>query len=73
MRALGATGTTLSADAFWAAAGATAGHDATDRIIYDTTTGALYYDADGSGRGAAVQIAQLKAGQALSANDFLVI
>ncbi len=29
----------LSADDFYAAAGATAGHDSTDRIIYNTTSG----------------------------------
>jgi len=31
--------------------------DASDRIIYNTTTDRLYYDADGTGRAAAVQIA----------------
>ena len=56
--ALGAIGT-LSSDEFYAAAGAVKGHDGTDRIIYNTTTGALYYDADGSGSGAAIQIALL--------------
>ena len=28
------------------------GLDSTDRIVYNTTTGALYYDADGSNPGA---------------------
>jgi Ca2+-binding RTX toxin-like protein len=50
-----------------------AAHDADDRIIYDASTGALYFDADGSGAGAAVQFASLTAGLSLSASDFVVI
>ncbi|MBF9233001.1 calcium-binding protein [Microvirga alba] len=42
-----------------------------DRIIYDQTTGTLSYDRDGSGVEAAVTIATLKAGTALSWSDFL--
>ena len=55
---LGATGN-LTENAFWLAAGAVKGNDANDRVVYNTTTGALYYDADGSGSGAVVQIALL--------------
>ena len=37
----------LNANVFWSAKGATQGRNVSDRIIYDTTTGALYYDSDG--------------------------
>ena len=47
--------------------------DADDRIIYDAAAGALSYDADGSGAGAAVQFASLGAGTVLTAGDFTVI
>ncbi len=49
----------LSADEFWSGAGVSAAHDTTDRIIYNTSSGALYYDADGSGSVAAIQIGLL--------------
>ncbi|MEJ1119230.1 calcium-binding protein [Phyllobacterium sp. CCNWLW109] len=67
--ALGANGT-LAAGAFHIGAGAA---DASDRIIYNSSSGALYYDADGSGSGAAVQFATLGKGLALTNTDFLVI
>ena len=47
--------------------------DRDDTIIYNSKTGALMYDADGSGKGAAVQIAQLTAGLKMTAADFVVI
>lgn len=49
-----------------------AAHDADDRIIYDNTTGALYYDLDGNGAEAATQFAILGTSLSLTVNDFIV-
>ena len=54
---LGVSPGTLSTQQFWSGAGVVAAHDADDRIIYNTTTGILYYDADGLGSTAALQVA----------------
>jgi Ca2+-binding RTX toxin-like protein len=50
-----------------------AAQDADDRIIYNGQTGAVLYDFDGSGAGAAVQFATVGTGLALTTADFLVI
>jgi serralysin len=50
-----------------------AARDADDRIIYDPTTGALTYDANGSAPGGSVAIATLSQGLALTAADFSVV
>jgi Ca2+-binding RTX toxin-like protein len=47
--------------------------DKNDYVVYDKAKGALYYDADGSGKGAAVKFAQLKKGLAIDHKDFFVI
>ena len=47
--------------------------DDNDYILYNTSSGALLYDADGSGEGAAVQFASLSNKPEVSANDFLVV
>lgn len=49
----------LTEDQFFKGAGANQAQDAEDRIIYDTASGNLYYDADGSGGDAAVRFAVL--------------
>ena len=46
---------------------------ADQHLVYDPTTGILYYDADGSGAGAAVQIALISGRPALSADDFVLV
>jgi len=47
--------------------------DANDFIIYKPTSGGLFYDADGNGAGAAVQIAVLGVNLALTSADFVVV
>ncbi|MCW1381458.1 hypothetical protein OLX02_01345 [Novosphingobium sp. KCTC 2891] len=50
------------------AAASTAG----DHLIYSAATGALFYDADGVGGAAQVQIATFTGRPALTADDFIV-
>ena len=60
---------TLASAAFFAG---TAAHDADDRVIYDATTGNIFYDADGNGGGAAILFAHVTAGTSLTNADFLI-
>ena len=63
---------TLSAAQFVANASGTA-QDANDRIMYETDTGKLFFDSNGSAAGGAKQFAQLSSGLALTANDFSIV
>jgi Ca2+-binding RTX toxin-like protein len=65
------TAGSFTADNLVCSVGAAAG-DANDFLLFDTATGALSYDADGSGSGAAVQFATLTGVTSLSASDFEV-
>ncbi|MDS0925518.1 M10 family metallopeptidase C-terminal domain-containing protein [Rhodobacter capsulatus] len=47
--------------------------DALDRIIYETDSGALWYDADGTGATARVLVATLGTGLAMTNADFFVV
>nr|WP_305072151.1 calcium-binding protein [Microvirga puerhi] len=47
--------------------------DKNDYLIYDNKKGVLYYDADGSSKGKAVEIATLKKGLKITYLDFMVI
>ena len=70
----GAAGT-LSADdpRFYAAAGARSGHDADDRLVYDTTAGRLYYDSDGAGGEAAQLIYRFAYAPQVAATDITIV
>ena len=60
---------TLSSAAFRIGSAAA---DASDRIIYDAASGAVYYDNDGIGGNAAQQFATLSVGLSLTNSDFFV-
>ncbi|AOF94103.1 hemolysin-type calcium-binding repeat family protein (plasmid) [Sinorhizobium sp. RAC02] len=60
----------LAVDAFYVGARA---HDESDRVIFDKKTGKLWYDADGSGKGGAIQFALLDKGLVVTAADFDII
>jgi Ca2+-binding RTX toxin-like protein len=65
----------LAPGQFRAGANLGAAQDADDRIVYDTTTGRLYYDADGVGGTAAIRFASLGSEGSiptLTVADFLV-
>jgi serralysin len=63
---------TLKAGAFWTNNTGKA-HDKDDRVIYDKNSGVLYYDADGSGKGAGVAFATISKNLSLTNKDFYVL
>ena len=70
---LGVAGGTPAVDMLVAGADYTTALDSNDYLIYNTSNGALYYDADGvGGFDAAVQIATLTGHPVLLNTDFLV-
>ncbi|MBD2040176.1 calcium-binding protein [Microcoleus sp. FACHB-672] len=50
-----------------------AASNSSHRIIYNSSTGALFFDQDGTGANAQVQIAGLSTGLTLTSNDFQII
>ncbi len=68
----GLTEGVLSADAFRANTSGLAA-DSTDRIIYETDTGKVFFDADGNGSGAGVQFATLNPNLAVTNLDFFIV
>ncbi len=71
-RALDKTGT-LASGAFHMTRTSKLAHDADDRIIYNTSNGYLYYDADGMGGAGPTKFARLQEGLKLKASDFYVV
>ena len=69
--ALTTTGT-LAASAFRANTTGLAG-DSDDRVIYETDTGKLYYDANGNASGGGIHFATLAVGLGLTNADFVVV
>ncbi len=69
--ALGIATGALAAGKFWASASGLA-HDLDDRVIYNTTSGALWFDVNGNAAGGAIQFASLTAHLQLTAADFVV-
>lgn len=68
-RALGRAGG-LRSSAFWTGDEA---HDASDRLIYDSDDGVLYYDSDGTGSAEQVAVTRLDEELQLTARDFRII
>ena len=65
---------TLDAGEFFARKGATKAHDTDDRIVYNKTTGQLFYDADGSdGPAKAMLFATLSNKATLTTADFDIV
>ncbi|NOT81739.1 MAG: hypothetical protein HOP01_03295 [Gallionella sp.] len=67
------TAGTLSAAGFGSGAGMTDATTINQHIIYNATSGGLYYDADGVGGVASVQFATLVGVPAVTAADFIVV
>ncbi len=67
------TGTGVLTSAQFSANAAGTAADTSDRIIYETDTGKLFYDSNGNASGGSVQFAQLAKGLVLTAADFYII
>jgi serralysin len=66
-------GPTLSSGELYIKAGANHGHDKSDRIIYNSKSGKLFYDPDGSKAEGAVHFATLTHKPTLDHGDFAIV
>ncbi len=71
--AIFAIGSKLDTAEFYAKDGATKAYDASDRLVYDSKSGKLYYDDDGKGGHAAIQFATLSGHPAITYGDFAIV
>ena len=69
----GAAGNALSTAQFESGAKLAAATKAATRIVYDSTSGSVYYDADGAGGAAAVKVAVIGTKPALSASNVILL
>jgi Ca2+-binding RTX toxin-like protein len=69
----GLAGSLVDGDTFIAGAGGGTPVSAAPTFIYDTSTGVLSFDSDGTGAGAAVRLATFTNLTTLSASDFVLI
>ena len=63
----------LDPSAFYSGPGIATAHDVDDRIIYNTSTGNLYYDPDGTGGTGPTLFATLTGAPAANAEEFFVV
>ncbi len=63
----------LTANQFFSGAGITSASTSAQRLIYNTTNGALYFDSDGNGSNSALQIATLSNQPLLGTGSFSII
>jgi serralysin len=72
--AIGVMGNFAASDARFKANSSGTATETNDRVVFNTSTGQLYYDADGSGSGAAAQlIATVQAGASVASADIVVV
>jgi serralysin len=62
---------TIKSHEYWKSSNGKA-HDLNDRVLYNSSNGDVLYDADGSGRGAAVKIGNIGSKKAATYKDFLI-
>jgi Ca2+-binding RTX toxin-like protein len=63
----------LPANAFRSGSEVVSADSATQRLLYNTATGSLYFDSDGIGANPAVELAQLTNLAALTSSDFAIV